>query len=63
MTKPMPAPNPDTLPSAVTFFLTAGQRREVVRALRAIDRDRARALLLALGIKRDSDRGSDCKPG
>jgi len=51
-TRPSPAsaPEPSTLPSAVTFFLSAGQRRRVLAALRAIDHDRTRALLAALGV-------------
>ncbi|MEZ6319175.1 MAG: hypothetical protein R3B49_10570 [Phycisphaerales bacterium] len=52
MTKgPKPAPDAATLPSAVTFFMNAGERRRVLAALRAIDDDRARALLIALGLK------------
>ncbi|MEQ8770299.1 MAG: hypothetical protein RIB60_07300 [Phycisphaerales bacterium] len=54
-TTPQPAPDPGTLPSAVTFFLSAEERREVLRALRAIDRDRVKALRRALGLA--------CEPG
>jgi len=50
--KPAPPPNPDDLPHPVTFFLTAGERRRVLRALRTIHADRAAALLKALSIRR-----------
>lgn len=49
---PKPAPDPGALPSAVTFFLTAEERRRVLRALKELDQDRAGALLKALGIER-----------
>ena len=39
------------LPHALTFFLTEDERRKVLRRLRRIDRDRARALLKALRIR------------
>lgn len=38
------------LPWALTFFLSADERRRVLRALRRLHTDRSRALLLALGI-------------
>jgi hypothetical protein len=41
------------LPHALTFFLSAEQRRAVVRKLRRVDRDRARALLRVLGLDRE----------
>ena len=40
----------DDLPYAVTFFLTAGERREVLHKLRALDADRVTALKKALGV-------------
>lgn len=58
--EPSPPPDPERLPSAVTFFLSAGQRRMVLAALRAIDRDRTLALLRMLEIERgptDERRG------
>lgn len=57
---PRPEPTREHLPAALTFFLTALQRRRVLRALRAIDDDRADALLTALGLARliDHDGGS-----
>ncbi|MEM9065884.1 MAG: hypothetical protein AAGB51_10390 [Planctomycetota bacterium] len=42
----------DHLPHPVTFFLTESERRRVLKKLRRIDRDRARALLVALGISK-----------
>lgn len=39
-----------SLPHALTFFLTEDERREVLRKLRRIDKDRARALLRALRL-------------
>jgi len=51
-TDPVPEPTREHLPSALTIFLTANQRRRVTRALRAIHRDRAAALLTALGLER-----------
>lgn len=55
--EPSPPPDPERLPSAVTFFLSAGQRRAVLAALRAIDRDRTRALLRVLGVAGGERRG------
>lgn len=40
----------DDLPHALTFFLTKAQRRAVLRALGRHGRDRAVALLRALGL-------------
>jgi len=59
-TTPKPEPTREHLPAALTFFLTAIQRRMVLRALRAIDDDREDALLTALGLARliDHDGGS-----
>ena len=45
-----PAPR-SRLPHPLTFFLTGRERAEVLRALRAVHRDRAAALLRALGIE------------
>lgn len=49
-TVPRPARAAAALPLPLTIFLTAPERREVVRALRRLDRDRARAIKRALGI-------------
>jgi len=38
----------DSLPYPLTFFLTALQRRRVLRALRRLHRQRSTALLMAL---------------
>lgn len=35
----------DSLPDALTFFVTRAQRRAILRTLRATDPDRTRALL------------------
>jgi len=44
-------PSPEgELPHALTLFLTRDQRRAVLRRLREVDKDRARALLRALGV-------------
>ena len=50
-----PPPPPDSLPHPLTFFLTAAERRAVLRALRTRHKTRttlarSRALCLALGI-------------
>lgn len=48
------APTPvEQLPHALTFFLTAGQRRAVLENLRTHHARRAEALLRALGIEHD----------
>lgn len=44
-------PSRDQLPHALTFFLTEDERRRVLRRLRQIDKDRARALLKSLRIR------------
>ncbi len=48
---PEPAPDPDTLPRPLTIYLNAGEHLRVTRALRAIHKDRAHALLKVLGIR------------
>ena len=49
---PAPArPSAATLPHALTFVLTASQRRAALRALGRLDRHRERALLRALGLE------------
>ncbi|GEM_PF-3291225 len=55
---PQPAPEPtrEHLPSAITFYTTALQRRHILRALRAIDDRRTPALLGALGLERLADQ-------
>lgn len=55
---PAPAPDPDTLPRPLTIFLNAGEHRRATRALRAIHKNRARALLKALGVK----PGTEARP-
>ncbi|MCC5822898.1 MAG: hypothetical protein JJU44_06390 [Planctomycetes bacterium] len=45
-----PAPHPDRLPDALTFFLTRAERRAVLRKLDAPAHARTRALLGALGL-------------
>lgn len=57
---PQPAPPPPQtqLPRPLTFFLNAKDRTAVLRALRAIDRDRACALLQALDITPSASRSS-----
>ncbi len=54
--KPLAPPSPESLPHPLTFFLTTRERAHVLRALRAIHPSRARALLLALEIKSESDQ-------
>lgn len=49
------------LPSALTVFLSAAQRRQVVRALKKIDARRDRAILRAL--KLDALIGPDHSEG
>ena len=53
--KPTKACAKGDLPHALTFFLTAAQRTEALRALKRRDKDRATALLKALRI--DIDKG------
>lgn len=53
--KPAPAPDPDTLPRPLTIFLTVAEHRAVTRALRALHKDRARAILHALRITPKSE--------
>lgn len=48
---------PGELPDAITFFVTRAERNAALRALRAIDRDRGRALLRALGIDQNKRAG------
>lgn len=50
-----PAPPAGAAPSSVTFFVTAAQRRAILARLRKVHRDRAAALLAALGIDRTGD--------
>ncbi|MFG0247106.1 MAG: hypothetical protein ACF8MF_13745 [Phycisphaerales bacterium JB052] len=46
------------LPTAVTFFMTRGQRRALLDALKPVSDDRSRALLIALGLH-ETDDGRD----
>jgi len=50
--KPAAAPAEGDLPYPLTFFLSARDRARVLRALAGHDGDRARALLVALGLRR-----------
>lgn len=52
---PTTPPSPGSLPAALTFFLTASQRREVLARLRVINQDRTSALLAALKITAKGD--------
>lgn len=49
--QPRPSEPRDELPHALTFYLTAGQRRAVLAALRPLKRSRAQSLLVALKIE------------
>lgn len=57
-TRAVPQPRPsgphDELPHALTFYLTAGQRRAVLAVLRRFKRSRAESLLAALKIEEDN---------
>lgn len=59
-TRPVPAPHAPPaerdLPYPLTFFLRAGERRRVLRVLRALDADRSRALVKALAAVSRADR-------
>lgn len=46
----VPQPAREELPSAVTFFVKASQRRAILQMLRTVHADRAVALLTILGI-------------
>jgi len=49
---PLPSPPPDlaSMPQAVTFFLTAGQRDRLFDRLKAVTRDRSEALVALLEL-------------
>jgi hypothetical protein len=51
---PVPQPEPgcphDDLPHALTFYLSAGQRKAVLQVLRRYKHSRGESLLRALGI-------------
>ena len=49
---PPPQPAPDDLPHALTFYLTARERQQVLRTLRRFGRKRAQALLRALRVEK-----------
>jgi hypothetical protein len=49
------APAPGTLASSITFFVSAAERTAILASLRAIHRDRAAALLIALKLDRTGD--------
>lgn len=51
LSKPVRETHTHELPTALTFFLTRTQRTQVLRSLRALDTDRAKALLIALGTE------------
>lgn len=44
----------DALPHALTFYLTAGQRRAVLAVVRKYHRTRATGLLRALGVEQET---------
>ncbi len=48
------------LPSTVTFFMTRGQRRALLDALKLLSDDRTRALLITVGLH---DTGDACDEG
>ncbi len=50
--QPRPAPTPDSLPHALTFFLSAGDRERILKKLRRYAPDRSTALRAALGLSR-----------
>ncbi len=54
MHQPAPPPAEGALPHAITFFVSAEQRRLILAALRAFDKDRVRALCLALGVRSEA---------
>jgi len=60
---PQSPPDPGTLPRPLTFFLDADERRDVLRALKSHHADRARALLLSLGLPVSSDAKGAARDG
>jgi len=49
--QPIKESNQSHLPSALTFFLTRDQRKQILIALKSIDQNRVTALIKALNIK------------
>ncbi len=48
--QPLKEQGTESLPSAVTFFLHAQQRRALLKALSVYSTDRSQAILIALGV-------------
>jgi len=49
--QPIKEQSQNHLPSALTFFLTRDQRKQILRALKALNQDRTAALIKALNIE------------
>ena len=49
------------LPTSITIYLSMEERRQALKKLRAIDRDRRRALLRALGV--DGSHAKEARHG
>ena len=55
--QPKPAPDPETLPYALTFFLSRAERASVLARLKRHGSDRSGALMRALRIDAKGPRG------
>ena len=51
---PVEPPDVESMPQAVTFFLTAPQRRHLLKRLKPVAKDRSEALITLLALDEDS---------
>lgn len=54
--QPKNEPNTHALPSAVTFFMSVQERRELLRTLQPIAQNRSHAILIAMGICKNDNK-------
>lgn len=61
--KPINETNTQALPSAVTFYMSVQERRQLLNALKPIAHNRTQAILIAMGLMKNIEETKENKAG
>ena len=61
--QPKNEPNTHALPSAVTFYMSVQERRQLLRALKPLAQNRSQAILIAMGLIKNINEETKNKMG
>lgn len=61
--QPINETNTHALPSAVTFYMSVQERRQLLNALKPIAHNRTQAILIAMGLMKNTEETTKNKAG